>query len=171
MSIKSIINLAKININAAINKIKPEPRISMMMISPNGIKMLEEFEGLRFEAYLDTKQIWTIGYGHTGPDVHKGLVWTQKQAEEAFEHDLMTAEQAITDLTKVRLTQNQFDALTSFVYNVGIHAFANSTCLNKLNKGLFTDSANEMLRWWHAAGSEEGLKKRRKIEHDRFLLP
>ncbi len=141
-----------------------------MVISKEGEKLIEQFEALRTHAYQDTRGIWTIGYGHTG-DVYPGMVITPEVADIFLEQDLQTAEQGINDHVTVPLTQNQFDALTSFVFNVGAHAFANSTLLAKLNSADYTGAADQMLRWFHSSpAGEAGLLRRRNLERDRFLL-
>lgn len=117
-----------------------------MNISPQGLKLLEEREAKRNDAYLDSKGIPTIGVGHTGPEVHMGLHWTDAQVEEAFAKDLERFETAIDAAVNVPLEQNQFDALVSFAFNVGVGAFQASTLVRKINAG-DTDAADQLDRW------------------------
>ena len=107
----------------------------------------------------------------SGPDVGPGLHITQDQAVEFLRRDVERAEKCINNSVKVTLTQGQFDALCSFVYNVGCGALGKSTLLVKLNAGGDDDLvAQEFLRWTKAAGKEmPGLVTRRKAEMETFL--
>jgi len=118
-----------------------------MKMSENGLQLLTLREGFKTFAYKDTKGIWTIGVGHTGPEVKAGLVWTVAQVKDALRADVATAEKAINKGVKVVLTQNQFDALCSFIFNVGVGAFTRSTLLKVLNKGNYIEAANQFDRW------------------------
>lgn len=99
------------------------------------VDAIKEHEGLRLVAYLDSVGVWTIGYGDTGPDVVKGLTITKGQAEERLRKRLVEFEGYVNRAVKVKLTQNQFDALVSLVYNIGPTNFNSSTLLRKLNAG------------------------------------
>ena len=118
-----------------------------MKTSAQGLSLLHGREGLRLQAYQDTKGIWTIGYGHTGPEVGPGLTWTREQCEEAFVKDLAWCEKTINLYCVQALNQNQFDALVSFIYNIGQNAFIKSTMLRKLNQGDFEGAAAQFDRW------------------------
>lgn len=132
--------------------------------------IVKESEGLELRAYLCPAGIWTIGWGHTGTDVYKGLVITLAEAEDLLERDLRTSEGYVNSLVKVKLTQNQFDALVSFVYNVGGGAFKDSTLLRLLNAGDYKGAADQLLRWDKAKGKVlAGLTKRRQKERELFL--
>jgi lysozyme len=98
-----------------------------MKTSDSGRKRLAVREGRRNKAYLDSKGIPTIGVGHTGPNVYIGLAWTDQQIEDALRDDLKIAEDCINKYVTVPLTQNQFDALVSFVFNIGTKAFRGSS--------------------------------------------
>jgi len=135
-----------------------------MNISENGIKILMLREGSRNKAYKDTKGIWTIGVGHTGPEVKAGLVWTDKQVMDAFKQDIRTSELAINVSVLVALTQNQYDALVSFVFNVGVNAFKRSTMLRFINLKQFTKAQQEFDRW-HIPPE---ITSRRNSERDQF---
>jgi len=141
--------------------------------TPTGIKnveLIKESEGLRLKAYLPTpNDVYTIGYGHT-KTAEKGMVITLAGAEALLLHDLAWVETAIDTYVQVPLNQNQYDALSSFIYNVGGTAFRKSTLLKKLNKKDYNGAANELLRWDKQKGKVlRGLTKRRQLEKDLFL--
>lgn len=136
-----------------------------MITSDDGIKRLEVREGLRLRAYLDVKGIPTIGVGHTSPGICLGLVWTPQQAEDALRKDLKRCEDCINLYCCTKLTQFQFDALVSFVFNVGCDAFMHSTMLRKLNQGDIDGAAKEFDRW-HIPPA---VTERRNTEKQQFL--
>jgi lysozyme len=143
-----------------------------MRTSPLGIALIKQFEGLRTCAYLDAAGIWTIGYGHTGDEVRSGLRIDAAQAEALLRQDLQTAEEAVCALVTQPLAQASFDALTSFVFNVGAAAFGGSTLLRKLNVGDVEGAAAEFERWRYAGGRVvPGLLRRRIAERTLFLSP
>ena len=116
----------------------------------------------------------TIGYGHTGTNakgesLQEGDTVTPEQAKRLLYEDVLWAEDAVNE-QRLHLTQNQFDALVSFVFNVGATAFAHSTLLKKLKSCDFEDAADEFLRWNKAGGKAlRGLTTRREVERDLFL--
>ena len=137
-----------------------------------GIDLIKQFEGLRLAAYQDMVGVWTIGYGHTGPDVKPGLVITQQQAEQLLINDLAQFERRVNDLVTVQINQNQFDALVSFSYNLGVGALQKSTLLRLLNAGSYQPAADEFPRWNRAGGNVvAGLTRRRYAERQLFLTP
>lgn len=139
-----------------------------MNISDNGVKLIKGFEGLRLESYLDSVGVWTIGYGHT-LDVKQGQVINDKQANIYLTEDLKQVEQVIAENVRVPLNQNQFDALASFIFNLGGGAFKRSTLLKKLNQGDYSGAALEFNRWVHAGKTIlPGLVRRRKTESELF---
>lgn len=154
-----------------------------MKISNNGLNLIKAYEGLELTAYPDPGTggaPWTIGYGHTGPEVHAGLVWTQQQAEQALASDVAQFERDVTSLVKVQINQNQFDALVSFAYNCGsdidaddiAEGLGDSTLLKKLNAGDYDGAANEFPKWNRSGGKVlSGLTKRRNAERSLFLTP
>lgn len=140
-------------------------------ISPAGIALIKQFEGCKLTSYQDQRGIWTVGYGHTG-NIGPGMTITQEQADAFLLEDLHHTETGILCQVHVPLSQNQFDALVSFAYNIGLGNFKDSTCLAKLNEGQYQDAANWMLPWHHVNGVEnEGLLNRRTAERDLFLKP
>jgi lysozyme len=140
-----------------------------MIVSDNAIELIKDFESLRLEAYLCPANVWTIGYGHTRA-VKSGDVITLSQAERLLRADLVQIEKDINQLVRVPLTQGQFDALVSFVFNCGTRAFSTSTLLKKLNNRDYSGAANELERWRFAKGrSLAGLERRRRLEKRLFL--
>ena len=135
-----------------------------MKLSYAGIDALETREGVRTKAYQDTKGIWSIGVGHTGPEVFSGLVWTLDKVSDVFAVDVKWAEDAVNSV-RTPLTQNQFDALVSFVFNIGATAFNNSTMKRMLNNGDIGGAALQFDRW-HIPVSIIG---RRDSEKKQFL--
>lgn len=143
-----------------------------MQISYNGLEALKEYEGFRADAYKDTGGVWTIGFGTTiadGKPVTQGMWCSQAQAIEWLRVDCAGAQTAVNQLVRVPLKQNQFDALVSFIYNVGEDAFRKSTLLRLLNQGLYADAAKQFDRWNQDNGKViPGLVSRRKIERSMF---
>lgn len=152
-----------------------------MKISSNGVQVMHYFEQCRLEAYPDPGSAdgnpWTIGWGHTRPDVHEGLVWTQEQADAAFVADLETFERGVMGLVKPHLTQGQFDALVCFAYNVGLdidadtqaEGLGDSTLLRKVNVEDFAGAAAEFAKWNKNDGKVmRGLIRRRAAEKALF---
>lgn len=112
---------------------------------------------------------WTIGDGHTGPEVRYGLTWTQDQADAQLLADVAGAEAAVNRLVTTPLTQAEFDALVDFVFNVGVGNFAGSSMLRYLNAGNHAAAANEFQKWDMAAGQHvAGLLRRRLAEAAEF---
>ncbi len=140
-----------------------------MTISPEGRRMVEDFEGVRLTAYKDGRGIPTIGVGHT-QGVQMGDIITFDQADKLLSGDLKTAENAVNHLVKVPLTQNQFDALVSLTFNIGQGNFSMSTVLRKLNMGDNPAAADAFLMWKKIAGEDSpGLLNRRTAERTVFL--
>ncbi|EML4892966.1 lysozyme [Klebsiella oxytoca] len=148
-----------------------------MQISNNGIALIKGFEGCRLTAYPDPGTggaPWTIGYGWTHPvdgkPIKPGMKIDQATADRLLKTGLVSYENDVLKLVKVKLTQNQFDALVSFAYNVGSRALSTSTLLKKLNAGDIRGAADEFLRW-NKSGKEvmPGLTNRRKAEREVFL--
>ncbi|ANI83305.2 lysozyme [Kosakonia oryzae] len=146
----------------------------MMQISNKGIALIKQFEGLRLDAYQDSVGVWTIGYGWTQPvdgkPIGKGMVIKPETADRLLKTGLVSYENDVSKLVKVKLTQGQFDALVSFAYNLGTRALSTSTLLRKLNAGDYRGAADEFPRW-NKAGSKElaGLTRRREAEFALFM--
>lgn len=135
-----------------------------MRTGRDGVELIRHFEGCRFDAYLCPAGVWTIGYGHTA-DVKEGDSIDQEAAEAFLIEDLETFEQAVTRLVEVPLTQQQFDALVSWTFNLGAGNLAESTLLKKLNNYQYAEVPEQMMRWVRAGGQVlEGLVKRRAAE-------
>lgn len=135
-----------------------------MRTSERGIELIKKHEGLRLNAYLCPAGVWTIGYGTTS-GVEKGDKITKEQAESLLRNDLEVFENAVTMAVRVPITQNQFDALVSFAYNVGTGALRSSTLMRMLNAGDYAGAAAQFKRWNKADGKElPGLTKRRADE-------
>ena len=148
--------------------------VDEMSLSPEGINQICNFEGLKLSAYDDGNGVWTIGYGTTrypnGKRVSEGDRCTLDQAKAYMQHDLKIFERAVNSSVKVSLKQNQFDALVSLTYNIGVGAFKNSTLLKKLNLGDYKEAANQFDVWINAGGKRlQGLVNRRAIEKKLFL--
>lgn len=143
-----------------------------MKLNKSGLDLIKSYEGLRLKAYkvLESEKYYTIGYGHYGSDVRFGDTITKNEADNLFKKDVKRFEDAVNKYVKVELTQNQFNALVSFTYNVGVGALQTSTLLNYLNKGDFKKASNEFDKWIHSGGKVlAGLVARRKKEKSLFL--
>jgi lysozyme len=153
------------------NLTNPQPSPgSTTQINARGLELVKKFEGLVLTAYRDPVGIWTIGYGHTGPEVGPGDVITKAQAEALLKRDLARFESAVRNLVKVPLSSNQFSALVSFTYNVGSGALAQSTLLALLNQRNYQGAADQFPRWVNGGGQVlPGLVRRRNEERALFL--
>src|SRR5271166_29191 len=144
-------------------------QVNNLPYGKDGLQLTENFEGLRLTAYQDQVGVWTIGYGHTGPDVYAGLTISQNDATALLMHDVATAAACVNRLVTVPLTQDEFDALVDFVFNLGTQAFATSTLLRKLNAHDFNGAIAEFVKWDHAGGQVvAGLLRRRMAEAQLF---
>lgn len=143
-----------------------------MQINQAGLNLIKQFEGLRLIAYRDVVGIWTIGYGHTGPDVCSGLVISEEGAEKLLRADLRRFEKGVASMVQVLLNENQFSALICFSYNLGLGSLQKSTLLHLLNSGNHDGAAEQFLIWDRAGGhSLPGLHKRRLAEKALFQAP
>ena len=143
-------------------------------ISECGYAIIRDAEGFRSKAYLDTGGVWTIGFGTikypNGTSVQKGDVCTTQQAEQWLKNDCKWVDACLDKNVKVNLNQNQFDALASFVYNIGETAFVKSTMLALLNENSLTLAASQFDRWVYDNGKKiQGLVNRRLKEKELFL--
>jgi lysozyme len=146
-----------------------------MKTSEAGLELIIRFEGLRLEAYQDSAGIWTIGCGHTGSDVHRGLLISRPRAMQLLREDVRQAEDAVNQFATRRMTQPQFDASVSFAFNNGNEAFRTSTLLRKFNAGDVHGAQGEFGRWVKAKDKRTGklvtlagLVRRRAAEAKMF---
>lgn len=143
------------------------------MVNDACVRLVQEFEGCKLEAYPDPGtggEPFTVGWGSTGPDIGPGTVWTQEEADARFLDDLSKFADGVDRLVRVPLTDNQFAALVSFAYNVGLGALAGSTLLRKLNAGDYQGAADQLPRWKKGGGRVlPGLVRRRAAERELFL--
>lgn len=143
-----------------------------MKVSDKGIALIKSFEGCKLTAYPDPGtggDPWTIGYGHTGKEVVPGLTISQDEADAYLRNDVQEFEQCVESALLVDVTQEQFDALVCFSYNVGCKAFSGSTLLKLLNNGDTEAASQQFLRWNKAGGHVmAGLTRRREAERDLF---
>src|ERR1700761_8281629 len=158
-----------------------------MQTSPNGRKLIEQFEGLFLKAYDDANDhivkvgqavhgTLTIGYGHTSvagpPRVYVGQTITQVEADSILAADLASVELEVNHLVKVPLNQNQFDALVSFQFNTGWLAHPNCSLLHAINAGNMAVGAADFMLYDRASGKVlAGLQRRRAAERALFLTP
>jgi lysozyme len=141
-----------------------------MKTNQAGLDLIKKFEGLRLKAYQDSVNVWTIGYGHTGPDVYRGQVISASEAEQLLKDDLIEAEHDVMRLVHVPLTENQFAALVSFTFNLGGGALKKSTLLRVLNLREYDHAGKQFLVWNRAGGKVlKGLTVRRQAERELFL--
>jgi lysozyme len=141
-----------------------------MNVSERGLDLIKAHEKCRLTAYMPTRNdVLTIGWGHTGPDVQKDTVWTQQQADDALLADLASAENCVEKHVLVELTQFEFDALVSLVFNIGCGAFKGSTLLRLLNAGDY-DGASAQFPVWNKQNHIElaELTRRRAEERELF---
>ena len=141
-----------------------------MTYSDRGLALTKGFEGLRLFAYQDVAGVWTIGYGHTGPEVVEGLVWTQEQADAALLANTGEAQACVNGGVESAINQNQFDAMVDFTFNAGRGAFLGSTLLRMVNASNFEGAYGQFGLWVHAGGNVvAGLVRRRKAEAEMFI--
>jgi lysozyme len=150
-----------------------------MQTSSNGIKSLKQLEGVRTEMYRDSAGLPSIGVGHllTKDELRSGTIhlfdspvdWRDglqgEEVDDLLRLDLDEAELAVNNGVNVSLTQQQYDALVSFAFNVGVYAFAHSTLLRRLNAGDYASVPAQLRRWMYSAGIIDPiLVKRREAE-------
>ena len=139
-----------------------------METSKTGLDLIKHFEGCELYAYKCPAGVWTIGYGHT-KGVEPGMQITEQDAEDMLKEELIEYESYINDLVTVGLNQNQFDAMVSWVYNLGAGNLKASTLLKVLNAGDYAGVPAQIMRWNKAGGKVlEGLTRRRQAEADLF---
>ena len=116
-----------------------------MKTSEAGKKFIKLKEGLKLETYKCSSNVSTIGYGHTGSDVHAGMKITVEEAERLFSMDLYVHENNVNKLVKVPLTQGQFDALVSLEFNIGYGSFRSSSILRLVNEKKYDEACKRFL--------------------------
>jgi lysozyme len=135
-----------------------------MRVSPQGVERLIKAEDFRKEAYPDSGGVWTIGYGSTG-GVRPGDTITEPEARQRMMAHLARVEDNLARVVAVPLDQDQFDALASLIYNIGVTAFNESTLLRKLNAGKIANATAQFARWNKINGKPSaGLSERRAVE-------
>jgi lysozyme len=146
-----------------------------MRTSTQGVELIKHYEGLRLKPYKCPAGIATIGYGSTSyPDGRKVTLvdrpLTEDEADALLAATLQPFEQAVAKMVTVEITQQMFDALVSFAFNLGANALRGNTLLKKLNAGDKAGAAGEFKRWVYAGGNVlPGLVKRRESERKLFL--
>ncbi len=145
-----------------------------MKLNQAGLNLIKKYEGFRAKAYRDAVGVWTIGYGHTSmaglPTVTPGLKISRQQGENILARDVEKFARQIRPLIFVDLNDNQFSALVSFAYNVGVGGFKRSSALQRVNAGRFDAVPNRLSLWVKAGGKTlKGLVRRRAAEGELFL--
>lgn len=138
-----------------------------MIPSTRCADFIKGFEACRLKAYMPTpNDVPTIGWGSTGPDIKMGMTWTQAQADSRFARDLATFGAKVSaQLGNAPTTQDQYDAMTSLAYNIGVNAFSTSTVLRKHKAGDYPGAATAFGMWNKQAGKVlNGLTRRRAAE-------
>ena len=148
-----------------------------MKTNEAGLSLIKSFEGLRLKAYKCPAGVWTIGYGHTGKDVKPGMTITREEAEALLKKDIELFEIGVEKVIdeNITLTSNQFSALVSFSFNVGLENFKKSTLLKLINKGNQNELEaihSQFKRWVYANKKVlPGLVKRREAEFKLYSTP
>lgn len=155
------------------------PSVPTRRINDRGLAILKGHEKCVLRAYRDQGKlggVWTIGWGHTGPEVVEGLFWTQEEADSALLSDLETAERAVSSYVHRVLNENQFSALVDFTFNEGVGTFFESSILLLLNQGDFAQACDHLALYdkMHVGGVKvpsADLARRRAEEQALFKLP
>lgn len=150
-----------------------------MIFTMLGKALLKRLESCRLSAYQDQKLIWTIGWGHTGPEVVKGLLWTQDQADRALDRDITIFSIGLNTFTRnTGLNDNQYSALVIFVYNIGLKGFISSSVRTLLAMNNLADIPDHMKLWDKIMDPkterlviDNGLIIRRQAEIDLWNTP
>lgn len=145
------------------------------ILSGKGIEFLKQWEGVKYEVYLDPIGLPTVGVGHLLTEDEKrtykvGQKITAQEVDALLRRDISSTVRAVNNWVIHELDQHEFDAVVSLVFNIGVNAFKRSTLLKKLNRGQDKEAAKEFLRWNRAGGKViRGLTRRRESEMDLFL--
>lgn len=141
-----------------------------MRASKNAVDLIRHWEGCRLEAYQDIGGVWTVGFGTTGPGIHEGTKVSEAIAVAMLKSDIAQVSDAVSRLVGLHTSQNQFDAIVSFAYNVGTGAFKSSRMLKLILAGKKEEASQEFLKWNHVGGViVAGLMARREAERKLFL--
>lgn len=149
----------------------------MREINQKGVDLIKYFEGLRLKPYLDVGGIPTIGYGTIRYEDGKKVSMqdkeiTKERAEELLKYHLKEFQSGVEKLVKVEINDNQFDALVSFAYNLGLMNLKQSTLLRYVNEKRFADAAKQFGKWINVNGKPVGgLINRRNKERELFETP
>ena len=179
MLLKALLVLSVVLLMSNIIVANDVMRSNVVRISERGAELIEEFEGYRDKVYICPGGKLTAGIGHALTIAEKRIYKLGSKVDDQlidkwFDEDVARSEKVINNWVAVPLTQGQFDALVSFVFNLGSVNFKRSTLLKKLNKGLYLEAAEELLRWVHSRSNGRmrilpGLVARRQAERDLFL--
>jgi|ERR1022692_4434318 lysozyme len=143
-----------------------------MNISDAGLSLIKQFEGCKLIAYQDQGGVFTCGWGSTGADVVAGAQWTQAQADARLVLDAGKFSSGVSIMLRVAVNQNQFDALCSFAYNLGLHTLSRSHLMQFVNESEFGSAALQFPLWDHCGGVVvQGLLNRRLAEQALFKAP
>jgi len=146
------------------------PDNANLRINDAGLQIIKESEGLRLEAYNLGGQ-WLIGYGHSGT-ARAGMTITEAEAEQLLRQDVRDAEDGVRARVLVPVNQNQFSAMVSLAYNLGVGGFGGSSVLEALNDGDYNEAADNFMNHNRAGGvPNEHLTHRREKERTLFLTP
>ena len=140
-----------------------------MHVSYSGLEIIKSYESFSATWYLCPSKEWTIAYGHVRLAIDKFEIVSKAFADILLKGDCLIAEASIKRNVKVELNQNQFDALVSFVFNIGVSQFKSSTLLKLLNTGDYKAASEQFKRWNKADGKVlKGLVTRRSLEAKLF---
>lgn len=144
-----------------------------MKISDAGLALIKEFESLELSAYPDPAtggDPITIGWGHTGPEVHLGMTITEDEADDLLREDVEKFERCVEQAVGQYVNEAEFSACVAFAFNVGCKAFKDSTLVKMIRVGNMVGAADQFLRWTKANGKTmAGLVRRRTAERELFL--
>lgn len=142
-----------------------------MKINDKGKALIKRFEGLRLDAYRCPAGVATIGYGSTGPHVRMGMTITPGEAERLLDQDLARFEVGVSAMIgSIPTSEDEFSAMVSLAFNVGLQAFATSTLLKRHKAGNKVGAANAFLSWVFANKKKlPGLVRRREAERELYL--
>src|SRR5271166_24170 len=140
-----------------------------MRASQNALDLIKTYEGCKLQAYEDQRGVWTVGWGTTGPGINERTVVSQGVANGMLLGDVSRVSQDVSALVGINLNQNQFDAVVSLVYNIGLGAFKSSTMLKLILAHKLPEAADEFPKWDHVNGVvNPGLLGRRLAEQKLF---